>query len=232
MTTSKIHEDAKQGVASADAEFAGASEALAGVHGNPGVRQSLEHQLAVLDGRIQERSAAPDVLDDETTLASDSEVLAATVTVAEKAAKKDFDSALEAVSAQITVLGRELGMTNLEQADLKGNAHLPVIRGGSKSNFGGLTDGERLRLKIALVVSLLDVGAASGLGRHPGFLIVDSIAREELNTANGQSLLSELERVASAYDLQVITGTAHSDLVDAVLPPEAVVRPLESRLMW
>lgn len=232
VMTSKVYEDAKQGVASADAEFAEASDVLAGVHGNPGVRQSLERQLAVLDGRIQERSAAPDMLDEEATLTSDLEVLGAAVKVAEKAAKQDFDAALDAVSAQITVLGRELGMTNLEQADLKGNAHLPVTRGGSKSNFGGLTDGERLRLKIALVVSLLDVGAASGLGRHPGFLIVDSIAREELNTANGQSLLSELERVASAYDLQVITGTAHSELVDAVLPPEAVVRPLASRLMW
>lgn len=232
VTTSQVHEDAKRGVELAEAEFTEASVALAGIHGNPEVRQSLERQLAVLDGRIEERSAAPDELEEEATLASDSEVLGAAVKVAEKEAKQDFDAALEAVSRQITTLGRELGMTNLEQADLKGNAHLPVIRGGSPSTFGGLTDGERLRLKIALVVSLLDVGAASGLGRHPGFLIVDSIAREELNTANGQSLLSELARVASAYDLQVITGTAHSDLVDAVLPPEAVVRPLDSRLMW
>lgn len=230
--TSQLHEAAKRGVEAAEAEFAAASEALAGISGKPDALPMLERQLAVLDGRIQERSAAPEEVEEEATLASDSDVLGAAVKVAEKEAKQDFDAALEAVSRQITTLGRELGMTNLERADLKGNAHLPVVRGGSPSNFGGLTDGERLRLKIALVVSLLDVGAASGLGRHPGFLIVDSIAREELNTANGQSLLSELARVASAYDLQVITGTAHSDLVDAVLPPEAVVRPLSSRLMW
>lgn len=230
--TSQVHEAAKRGVEAAEAEFAAATEALAGISGKPGALQLLERQLAILDGRIQERSAPPDELEEEVTLASDSDVLGAAVKVAEKEAKQDFDAALEAVSRQITTLGRELGMTNLERADLKGNAHLPVVRGGSPSSFGGLTDGERLRLKIALVVSLLDVGAASGLGRHPGFLIVDSIAREELNTANGQSLLSELARVASAYDLQVITGTAHSDLVDAVLPPEAVVRPLASRLMW
>lgn len=232
LTTSLAHDDAKRAVIDAEAEFTEATAALTSINGDSTTRHALERQLAVLDGRIEERSAVPEELEEEKILATDSAVLGAAVKVADAEAKNDFDAALDAVSRQITVLGRELGMANLEEATLKGNAHLPVVRGGSSANFGGLTDGERLRLKIALVISLLDVGAASGLGRHPGFLIVDSIAREELNPKNGQSLLSELARVAEAYDLQVITGTAHSDLVDAVLPPEAVVRPLTSGLMW
>lgn len=232
LTTSLAHDDAKRAAVDAETEFTEATAALTKINGDPTARHALERQLAVLDGRIEERSAAPEELEEEKILATDSAVLGAAVKVADAEAKNDFDAALDAVSRQITSLGRELGMANLEEATLKGNAHLPVVRGGSTANFGQLTDGERLRLKIALVVALLDVGAASGLGRHPGFLIVDSIAREELNPENGQSLLAELARVASAYDLQVITGTAHSDLVDAVLPAEAVVRPLASGLMW
>ena len=136
------------------------------------------------------------------------------------------------MSAQITTLGKALGISNLEKATLQANAHLPVVKGGEKTAFGKLTDGEKLRLKIALVVSLLDVGTTSGLGRHPGLLIVDSLAAEELNRENGELLLRELNRVAETYGLQVITSTAHSELVAAVLPAESVQGPTVEALMW
>lgn len=231
-TLSNAHDAAREDARSAEVAFTKASAALEVVHGNPGQRHALEHQLSVLDGRIQERAAGSVDEPEEAVLASDAAVLAAAETVAQTEAKQDFDAALESVSVQITQLGKVLGINNLEKAELKGNAHLPVFRGGERSNFGGLTDGERLRLKIALVIALLDVGAESGLGRHPGFLIVDSLAREELNEDNGRLLLQELDRVAGAYGLQVVTGTTHTELVDSVLPDKAVVRPRESGFMW
>ena len=229
---SNAHDAARADARRAEEAFTQASAALEVVHGDPGQRHALEHQLSVLDGRIQERASGAADEPEEAVLASDAAVLAAAETVAQTEAKEDFDAALESVSVQITQLGKVLGISNLEKAELKGNAHLPVFRGGERSNFGGLTDGERLRLKIALVIALLDVGAESGLGRHPGFLIVDSLAREELNEDNGRLLLQELDRVAGAYGLQVVTGTTHSELVDSVLPDKAVVRPRESGFMW
>jgi hypothetical protein len=231
-TLSNAHDAAREDARLAEVAFTEASAALEVVHGDPGQRHALERQLSVLDGRIQERAAGPVDEPEVAALASDAAVLAAAETVARNEAKQDFDAALESVSVQITQLGRVLGISNLEKAELKGNAHLPVFRGGERSNFGGLTDGERLRLKIALVIALLDVGAESGLGRHPGFLIVDSLAREELNEDNGRLLLQELDRVAGAYGLQVVTGTTHTELVDSVLPDKAVVRPRESGFMW
>lgn len=229
---SEAHDAAREDARRAEVAFTEASVALEVVHGDPRQRHALERQLSVLEGRIQERATGPADQPEEAALASDAVVLAAAETVAQIEAKQDFNAALKSVSAQITQLGKVLGISNLEKAELKGNAHLPVFRGGERSNFGGLTDGERLRLKIALVIALLDVGAESGLGRHPGFLIVDSLAREELNENNGRLLLQELDRVAGAYGLQVITGTTHSELVDSVLPDEAVVRPRESGFMW
>lgn len=229
---SNAHDAARENARHAETAFTEASAALEAVHGDPGQRHALERQLNVLDGRIQERAGGPQDEPEEAVLASDAAVLAAAETVAQTEAKQDFNAALESVSVQITQLGKVLGISNLEKAELKGNAHLPVFRGGERSNFGGLTDGERLRLKIALVIALLDVGAESGLGRHPGFLIVDSLAREELNEDNGRLLLQELDRVAGAYGLQVVTGTTHTELVDSVLPDKAVVRPRESGFMW
>lgn len=229
---SEAHDVAREAAQQAKIAFEEASTALDVLHGDPGQRHALERQLSVLEGRIQERAAGPAEEPEQELLAVDAAVLAAAEAVAAAEAKQDFDTALQSVSRQITELGKALGIDNLEKAELKGNAHLPVVRGGESSNFGGLTDGERLRLKIALVVALLDVGAESGLGRHPGFLLVDSLAREELNEENGRSLLGELDRVAAEHGLQVLTGTTHSELVDAVLPDEAVVRPNESGFMW
>lgn len=229
---SVLHDEAGEEARLAQAAFAEASDALNNSHGDPVRRQTLERRLGFLDGQIRERSAASGDDPDELRLAAEQAVLAAAEAISDAQAKGDFKSALEAVSAQITELGKQLGISNLESATLKGNAQMPVVKGGESTNFGDLTDGERLRLKIALVVALLDVGTTSGLGRHPGLLIVDSLAREELNHENAKLLLTELNRVAEAYGLQVITGTAHSDLVDAVLPDEAVQRPMETGFMW
>lgn len=229
---SALHDAAMDQAKIARVEFERASTVIREFHGNPVERRALERRIAVLDGRIQERSQTSEVDMDEVALSNDRKILEAVEAFAGASAKSDFSEALSAVSAQITTLGRTLGISNLEKATLQANAHLPVVKGGEKTAFGRLTDGEKLRLKIALVVSLLDVGTTSGLGRHPGLLIVDSLATEELNREDGESLLRELERVAETYRLQVITSTAHSDLVAAVLPAEAVQRPTAENLMW
>ncbi|KQR66498.1 hypothetical protein [Frigoribacterium sp. Leaf172] len=229
---STLHDDAMSQAEAAESEFQRASEVISNVHGDPIERRALERRIAVLDGRIQERSERSDEDPEEEPLTADARILDAAETFAGDSGKSVFAAALLSVSAQITSLGKTLGISNLEKATLQANAQLPVVKGGEKTAFGKLTDGEKLRLKIALVVSLLDVGTTSGLGRHPGFLIVDSLATEELNRENGELLLRELSRVAQTYGLQVITSTAHSELVDAVLPDEAIQRPTAEDLMW
>ncbi|MEE6280891.1 hypothetical protein [Georgenia sp. MJ170] len=230
-TTSAANDEAKARFDSAEAEFKLANEAVGMVQTDPTERRGLERRIGVLDGRIQERMEEPGAHDDE-DLATQSQVLGAADKLADAALTSDRNTALAATSARITELGKELGMINLESTRLKGNAQLEVVRGGEATSFGGLDDGARLRLKIALVIALIEVGAATGLGRHPGLLIVDSLAREELDEGDGERLLSELYQVAEQHGLQVVTGTTHSELVDSVLPDEAVVRPLSSGYMW
>lgn len=196
-TTSTAHDEAKARLVEAQAASDEANRAFATVHTDPGVRRDLERRISVLEGRIQERTTVA-VAEDEQPLITTFNVLTAAEKVADAALILDRNDALAAASARITTLGRELGMTNLESAQLKANAHLDVSRGGVPSKFGKLDDGSKLRLKIAVVVALLEVGAATGLGRHPGLLVVDSLAREELNEGDGEHLLEELYRVAEA----------------------------------
>lgn len=203
---------------------------LAGV--DPRLRRVLDLQLATLRGRLEERrNQTVDDLElggQEETLV----VLEAALKVAKKKRDEEQNEMLADVSARITTMGQALGIKQLESAKLQGNTHLPVVKGGAKSAFGTLTDGEKLRLKIALVIALLHVGTAAGVGRHPGVLLIDSLAREELNPNNAKTLLEELSKVAEENDLQIITSSAHGELVESALPPGATRLSNDDGLMW
>lgn len=199
---------------------------------DPRARRALEMRVATLRGRLEERQSthvdAADLDGRAETLA----VLESAHKVAKKKRDREQAAMLAEVSERLTVMGQALGINQLEKAELLGNTHLPVRKGGAKSNFGGLTDGERLRLKIALVIALLHVGTAAGVGRHPGVLLIDSLAREELNPDNAQTLLEQLSKVAEENDLQIITSSALGERVAAALPDGATRLSNDDGLMW
>ncbi|QHK19803.1 hypothetical protein GU243_08735 [Pseudarthrobacter psychrotolerans] len=200
--------------------------------GDPARRRDLERDLATVRGRLMER-AEPTTPGDGFP---DQEERVRIVGIAEKVATKRRDleqqALLDLVSERVTALGRHLGIDQLERATLKGNAHLPVVKGGKKENFGKLTEGERLRLKIAVVIGLLQVGSLAGVGRHPGLLIIDSLAREEVNPSNVETLLRELRDVGAEHGLQVITSSAHGNIVQGVLSGAAIRHARDDGYMW
>ncbi|MDP9983606.1 hypothetical protein J2W14_003027 [Pseudarthrobacter oxydans] len=201
--------------------------------GDPARRRDLERDLATVRGRLMERTEPTTTSGDGF---SDQEERVRILSIAEKVATKRRDleqqTLLDLVSERVTALGRHLGIDQLERATLKGNAHLPVVKGGKMENFGKLTEGERLRLKIAVVIGLLQVGSLAGVGRHPGLLIIDSLAREEVNPSNVETLLRELRDVAAEHGLQVITSSAHGDIVQGVLSGAAVRHARDDGYMW
>lgn len=188
-----------------------------------GGRRSLEQRIAVLNGRIQERKqiAVPAAaLDRQQRIIT---VLKAAASEAKDRSDTERTSLLERVSADITDLGQRLGFVELDRADFQGNTHLPVTRGGKPNvAFGKLTEGEKLRLKIAVIIALLRAGHEAGIGRHPGLLLIDSIGREEMNVTDVRQLLEELVQVATETGLQVITTSAQGDSLAAALPAGAV----------
>lgn len=200
--------------------------------GDPRARRELELQLATLRGRLDERrhhTIDEQEIDERTETLT---VLEAALRVAKDLRDHEQREMLNDVSKRITAMGQSLGIVQLESAKLLGNTHMPVTKGGVDSPFGKLTDGEKLRLKIALVIALLHVGTAAGVGRHPGVLLIDSLAREELNPNNAKTLLAELSKVAQENQLQIITSSAHGDLVEAALPAGATRLSNSEDLMW
>lgn len=74
--------------------------------------------------------------------------------------------------------------------------------------YSACTPGEKLCLRIALVIALLRVAEAHGVGRHPGLLLVDSIGAEETEADDLAELMRHLVEVTESLvrGLRVLTS--------------------------
>ena len=173
-------------------------------------RREAELEVARLEGALKERQApATPVI-----VSPDVALISAAHAEAEKAYKAGRGDILERLNVEILALGRRLGVQMLEEVKLNTNGSLLLTKGGEPTSFSKVTAGERLRLRIATAVALIRVGQERGLGRHPGLLIVDSPAAEEVSPDDLTAVLSELQAIARETEgLQIIIGSANANAI-------------------
>lgn len=170
-------------------------------------RREAELEVARLEGALKERQAP----DTPTTVPPDLTLVNVAQAEAEKAYKAGRGDILDRLNTEILALGQRLGVQMLEEVKLNTNATLLLTKGGEPTSFGKVTAGERLRLRIATAVALLRVGQERGLGRHPGLLIVDSPAAEEVSPDDLTAVLSELQAISrETGGVQIIIGSANA----------------------
>jgi hypothetical protein len=146
------------------------SEALTLQLGSFDARKLLVTEIAVLEGRLAEADFDPgsdEVSDDEAA------VLKAIVSETETRSKSVRDEFLTEVSISLLHFSQRFGMHSLSKAQLRGNASLILTKGGVETSFSKVTKGERLRLKVATVLAMIQVGERRGVGRHPGLIMID-----------------------------------------------------------
>ncbi|MEV5472795.1 hypothetical protein AB0L66_10610 [Streptomyces sp. NPDC052207] len=156
---------------------------------------------------------------------------------AAKVLEKDHEVAAQALfgdlNQEIAQLGRQFGIDALESVKIDRAAHLDVTKGGGRTKpFGAQSPGERLRLRIAVVIALLRVGAAHAVSTHPGLLLIDSPKAEEVQDLDIRRLLGELAKLASENHLQVLITTRDFDLVHDVLPAENIIEARDGKPLW
>lgn len=189
-----------------------------------GERQQKLMQIARLRGRLDERADARDIALSSPT--SDPAVVA--LDAAEKFAGRrvrEQDELFKELNARILDLGQRFGIKELTDVRLGRNAHLPVTKGQTRYSFGSLAEGDRLRLKVAVVVALLTVGSVRHAGQHPGLLFVDSPGAQEVGAGPLAEMMTTLEAIADAQRLQIIIATARRDEAVTVLGPARVRQP-------
>ena len=189
--------------------------------GAAAARQQAQLDLARAEG------AAAALAPDSTQVGPDqglAEVLAGDLVVLNSAKKvatnwvqEDQRQWLSDLGEDITRLAREFGMSNLTQVELGGGATMTVHQGGQTNAYSACERGEKLRLKLATAIALIKQGHASGVGRHPGLLFVDSPGAEEVPIDDLDVMLEALQRESTAADIQVFIGTRHTEELVALL---------------
>ena len=209
--TSKARE-LKQQFEKARKELEGAAEDLAklSASGTAQDEQKLRLEAARIEGMLE---AVSKLVQTDTGEKAELAVLAAADECAKELVEAAAEEVLQRSSTLILDLVKRLGMRDVEEVKLKRNAHVDFRKGGSESNFGRLSPGERLRVRIATVIALLQASKQFGAGRHPGLLVIDSPAKEEMADANVEEMLEALSDLATNVDLQLFVafrGTARA----------------------
>jgi hypothetical protein len=137
------------------------------------------------------------------------------------------------MNAEVVALGNKFGISNLEKVELSRQGGMKVTTAGVGAPFKAVTGGERLRLRVAVVVALLRVGNRAGTGSHPGLLLLDSPGSDELTVEDEATLLRELDSLKSELPgLQVVIASAEPAAVIGVLPDSNIYSSLDGSPLW
>ena len=181
-------------------------------------QQALALEIAVLEGRVAEAAYLPPSTDPETGT-DDLKTLDATVAETDERVKAVRDGLLTQVSERIVYYAQRFGMHALEGATLRGNAVLSLIKGGTNTSYSKVTEGEKLRLKVAAVLAMLEVGESKGVGRHPGLLMIDSPGAQEVSQEDLEALVSGLQSVSQEIaHCQVFVAARSSSAITQHIP--------------
>ncbi|HBO0334654.1 TPA: large ATP-binding protein [Pseudomonas aeruginosa] len=158
-------------------------------------RQEAAMAVAVLEGRLEEASMSPGAQADDRS--DELTILSAVVAETEARVKAVRDGLLNDVSARLVEYAKAFGMENLSEASLKGNAALSLVKGGVSTSYSKVTEGEKLRLKVAAVLAMIEIAEDQGIGRHPGLLMIDSPAAQEVSPVDVDHLIAGLQTVST-----------------------------------
>lgn len=186
--------------------------------GSAVLRQEAATAVAVLEARLDEAEASINPEQQDRDRSGELKVLLAIEKETEARVKTVREELLKEVSDRLVTYANAFGMENLSKASLKGNASLSLTKGGVATSYSRVTEGEKLRLKVATVLAMIEVAEARGIGRHPGLLMIDSPAAQEVSSIDVDYLIAGLQKVSTKLPhLQVfIAGISSKAITDHI----------------
>ncbi|MFD6343151.1 hypothetical protein ACFWF9_00290 [Streptomyces roseolus] len=184
--------------------------------------RELELRAAVLQGQLAATGLRPE------TVLTDGAGASSALGTAHEVVRQHVEAAARrlfpAMDAQIVELAARFGVQHLDSVRLNRAGHVNAVKAGVATAFKRLSRGDRLRMRIATVIALLRVGAARGVATHPGLLLIDSVAAEEVTEVPARTLIAELQALSEELPgLQVVLTTAQPELVEGLVPYERLI---------
>ncbi|TBY27435.1 hypothetical protein [Rhizobium leguminosarum] len=165
--------------------------------------------------------------------ASDLELLDSAISATKKMYDEEQNDVLGRVSDLTATFAQTFGMTDLREVRLKGNTHMDVgLVGGSKP-FGRCTAGEKTRLKLAATLAMIHVAEDSGIGRHPGVLLLDSVGSAEVVNEDVAQIVAGLAKLSDSLPtVQIFLAGIENGAILSHVPRNNVVRNRADGYLW
>ncbi len=194
-------------------------------------RQQLSTEIATLEGRLAEaefeRDPAPAPTEPELA------ILNAVVNETESRVKDLREDVFADISERLVQYARRFGMHNLSGGTLRANGTLSLTKGGAETSYSKVTEGEKLRLKVATVLAIIGAAEQRGIGRHPGPLMIDSPAAQEVSVHDLAELLAGLRSVSAEIPhLQVFVAGMTSSAITDHVPAENRREAVNGGFLW
>lgn len=194
-------------------------------------RHELVTAVAVLEGRLEEASLVHNPPDEDRS--SEIKILTAVVTETEARVKEVRDGLLADVSTRLVQYAKAFGMENLSDAALKGNGNLSLTKAGAATSYSRVTEGEKLRLKVATVLAMIEIAEDRGIGRHPGLLMIDSPAAQEVSPEDVDHLVTGLQEVSGKLPhMQVFVAGITSKAITDHIPESHRQQASGTAFLW
>lgn len=163
-----------------------------------------EYSIPVIENKQEE---VKDSINEET-------IIKRAIEVTQGRFKQLQEDLLNKVSKEITRISKLVGLSNIESIQLTSHPHLRLEKDGSSTSYSKCSEGEKLRLKVITTIALLSVSEKEKVGRHPGLLLIDSPAAQEVSDEDLNSLIEGLKKLTKELPfLQIIIASRASDII-------------------
>lgn len=163
----------------------------------------------------------------------ETKILAAAIKETESLYKALQEELLQQVNIKMMEYCPKVGLGQYTELKLTSQPALKITKDGSETSFSKVTKGEQLRLKVLATIALISVAEDRKLGRHPGFLIIDSPAAQEVNEHDLNNLIIGLEELrGSLPSLQIILASVANKTLLAHVDEEHRIYSKGQDYLW
>lgn len=194
-------------------------------------RPDGQMELLKLDAQIEELEKMAG--DPPVAAASDVGLLDAAIAATEKMYKEEQTDVLGRVSDLTAEFARTFGIVDLKEVKLKGNTNMDVTLVGGPKTFSKCTSGEKTRLKLAATLAMIHVAEDSGIGRHPGVLLLDSVGSAEVVNEDVSQIIEGLAKLSESLPtVQVFLAGIENEAILRHVPCDNVVKNRADGYLW
>jgi hypothetical protein len=146
------------------------------------------------------------------------EVLAYAVSSLEQKRRENAKAILSKLEELMLAEIQQFGLSSITDVKIDDKFDIKYKQDDNYISFGDIAEGEKLRAKLALYLSLIQLEAEHNVGRHVRFLMIDSPAKEEGDSRYLEGLSEVLRGIETRFGdrLQILIGTAERKLAGVV----------------